>query len=45
MQQVAALAAGYRGDIVRGDALHFRPVRGFLIARVAQDHAVRVKGV
>jgi hypothetical protein len=28
-------------DVVRGDTVHLRSVRGFSIARIASDHSVR----
>jgi hypothetical protein len=45
VQQGQARSARYFGVVVRGDTFHFGPVGGFLVARVAQNHAVVVEGV
>ena len=39
------LPALHRGTVVRRDAFHFGPVSRFLVARIAQYHAVGVEGV
>jgi hypothetical protein len=45
VQPVQAFLARNRRGVLRGDALHLRPVGGLLVAGVAQDHALRVEGV
>jgi hypothetical protein len=45
VQQRPALPARHRSAILRSDALHFGPMRGFLVARIAQDHAIIIEGV
>jgi hypothetical protein len=45
VQQRQALPAGHRGVIIGRNPFHFGPMRGFLVARVAQDHAVLVQGM
>jgi hypothetical protein len=44
-QQVEAFSARDGGSIVGGDALHFGAMGGFLVAGVAQHHAVFIEGV
>jgi hypothetical protein len=45
VKQRDALPAGHGGADIRGDAFHFGPVRGFLVARIAQHHAFFIEGV
>ncbi|HKA02061.1 MAG TPA: hypothetical protein VKE70_36370 [Candidatus Solibacter sp.] len=44
-QDRPALPARHRGAVGRRNTFHLSPVRGFLVARIAQDHAVDVQGV
>src|SRR2546425_782184 len=43
--QRQALSARHRGAVLRGNAFHFGPVSRFLVARIAQYHAVLREGV
>jgi hypothetical protein len=45
VQQDQALAAGHGSRISGRNSLHFGPMRGFLIARVAQDHTIGIEAV
>lgn len=45
VKQREALPARHSTAIVGRDVLHLRTVRGFLVSRVAYDHAVRIECV
>ena len=44
-QKRQTFPAGHRGGVLRGDAFHLGPIRGFAVARVAKDHAVLIESV
>lgn len=45
MQKRQTLQTCHRSTILRGNSFHLCPMRGFSIARIAQNHAVVIEGV